>query len=75
VESTSERVLSFATARLSSADALKQITLDTLKKLGWEPPADDPEFQVDSSLADNLRTYQPLGHTGRFGPAGDLPKG
>ena len=75
VESESERVVSFATARLTAVDALKQITLDTLKKLGWEPPSSDDEWVVDSSRADNLRTHQPLGDTGRFGPTGDIPKG
>jgi hypothetical protein len=46
--------------------------LETLKKLGWEPP---PEEEVDSSKADNLRVDRPLGETGRFGPSGDLAKG
>jgi hypothetical protein len=68
-------VVSFATARLTPADALKQITVETLKKLGWEPPSGDEELAVDSSRADNLRTHQPLGETGRFGATGDIPKG
>jgi HEAT repeat protein len=75
VESEGERVVSFATARLTAVDALKQITVDTLKKLGWEPPAGDHAWDVDSSRADNLRTHQPLGETGRFGATGDIPKG
>jgi HEAT repeat protein len=68
-----ERVLSFATARLSASEALRKIALDTLKKLGWEPVAE--EEGVDSSQTDNLRVDRPLGDTGRFGPAGDLAKG
>jgi len=67
--------VSFATARLTVVDALKQITVDTLKKLGWEPPSGDHEWDVDSSRADNLRTHQPLGEAGRFGVTGDIPKG
>ncbi|MGH7230031.1 MAG: HEAT repeat domain-containing protein [Nitrospiraceae bacterium] len=72
VESEGERVMSFATSRLTAVDALKQIAMETLKKLGWEPP---PEDEVDSSKADNLRVDKPLGDTGRFGPSGDLAKG
>lgn len=72
VESEGERVMSFATSRLTAMDALKQMVLETLKKLGWEPP---PEEEVDSSQADNLRVDKPLGEIGRFGPSGDLAKG
>jgi HEAT repeat protein len=72
VESEGERVMSFATSRLTAVDALKQIALETLKKLGWEPPHED---EVDSSRADNLRADKPLGDIGRFGPSGDLAKG
>ncbi|TLY17304.1 MAG: HEAT repeat domain-containing protein [Nitrospirae bacterium] len=73
VESEGERVLSFASARLSAADALRQLVLETLQKLGWEPPQE--EEKVDSSQTDNLRVDLPLGDTGRFGPSGDLAKG
>ena len=73
VESEGERVLSFASARLTAKDALRQLVLETLEKLGWTPPSDDAA--VDSSQADNLRVDQPLGNTGRFGPSGDLAKG
>jgi hypothetical protein len=71
VESEGERVVSFATSRLTAADALRQMALDTLKKLGWESPSDE----VNSSQADNRRVDMPLGDTGRFGPSGDLAKG
>src|SRR5437867_1884614 len=73
VESEGERVLSFASARLSAVDALRQLVLETLQKLGWEPPSE--EEKVDSSQTDNLRVDLPLGDTGRFGPSGDLAKG
>ena len=73
VETEGERVMSFATSRLTLADALKQVVVETLKKLGWEPPAADEA--VNSSEADNLRVNMPLGDTGRFGPSGDLAKG
>jgi HEAT repeat protein len=73
VDTEGERVLSFATTRLSATDALRKMALDTLKKLGWEPPTE--EDSVDSSQTDNLRVDRPLGDTGRFGPSGDLAKG
>ena len=73
VEAEGERVLSFATNRLNATDALRQLVIETLEKLGWQPPTD--ESSVDSSLTDNLRVDKPLGETGRFGPAGDLAKG
>ncbi len=73
VESEGERVMSFATSRLTLADALKQVVVETLKKLGWEPPQEDEA--VSSSEADNLRVNMTLGDTGRFGPSGDLAKG
>ncbi len=65
-----ERALSFATSRMSAQEALRTLTLDTLKKLGWEPSID--EEQADSSKTDNLRVDMPLGQSGRFGPAGDV---
>ncbi|TLY35495.1 MAG: hypothetical protein E6K61_13460 [Nitrospirae bacterium] len=72
VEAEGERVLSFASSRLSAVESLKKMVLDTLRKLGWEPPLE--ERSVDSSQTDNLRVDKPLGE-GRFGPAGDLAKG
>jgi len=73
VETEGERVMSFATSRLTLADALRQVVMETLKKLGWEPPHE--EEAINSSEADNLRVNMPLGDTGRFGPSGDLAKG
>lgn len=73
IDAEGERVLSFATSRLSAAEALRKIVLDTLEKLGWVPPPEEAE--VDSTRTDNLRVDRPLGETGRFGPSGDLAKG
>jgi hypothetical protein len=55
---------------LSASEALRKLALETLRKLGWEPPPD--EEAVDSGRTDNLRVDRPLGDTGRFGPSGDV---
>lgn len=71
VEKESERVLSFASSRLSAADALTKIVYETLRKLGWEPPPEEqPEQTKDMGYTDPSK---PLGE-GRFGPSGDLVK-
>lgn len=70
VEAEQERVLSYASVRLTAKDALRLIALETLEKLGWTPPAE--ELDISSSKADNLRVERPLGETGRFGPSGDM---
>jgi HEAT repeat protein len=70
VEAEQERVLSYASVRLTAKDALRLIVLETLEKLGWSPPAE--EVEISSSQADNLRVDRPLGDKGRFGPSGDL---
>jgi hypothetical protein len=67
-----ERVLSYASVRLSAKDALRQLVMETLEKLGWTLPQED--LEVNSSLADNARVDRPLGETGRFGPSGDVAK-
>ena len=72
VEAEGERVLSYASVRLTAKDALRLIVLETLETLGWSPPAE--EVQISSSKADNLRVDRPLGDTGRFGPSGDVAK-
>lgn len=72
VEAEGERVLSYASVRLTAKDALRLIVLETLEKLGWSPPAE--EVNISSSQADNLRVERPLGDTGRFGPSGDMAK-
>jgi HEAT repeats/PBS lyase HEAT-like repeat len=65
-----ERVLSYASVRLTAKDALRQLALETLEKLGWMPAPED--VTVNSSVADNARVDMPLGDTGRFGPSGDF---
>jgi HEAT repeat protein len=70
VEAEKERVLSYASVRLTAKDALRLLVLETLEKLGWSPPAE--EVEISSSRADNLRVDRPLGDTGRFGPSGDM---
>jgi HEAT repeat protein len=65
-----ERVLSYASVRLTAKDALRQLALETLEKLGWMPAPED--IIVNSSVADNARVDMPLGDTGRFGPSGDF---
>ena len=73
VEAEGERVLSYASVRLTAKDSLRLLVVETLEHLGWMPP--DDETSVDSSQADNLRVDRPLGDIGRFGPSGDLAKG
>jgi hypothetical protein len=73
VASEGERVLSYASVRLSAKDALRQLALETLEKLGWTMPEEDKG--IDSSSADNARVDRPLGETGRFGPSGDYARG
>ncbi len=65
-----ERVLSYASVRLTAKDALRQLALETLEKLGWMPAPED--VTVNSSVVDNSRVDMPLGDTGRFGPSGDF---
>lgn len=72
VSAEGERVLSYASVRLSAKDALRQLVLETLEKLGWTLPQED--LAVNSSSVDNARVDKPLGEAGRFGPSGDLAK-
>jgi len=72
VSAEGERVLSYASVRLSAKDALRQLVLETLEKLGWILPQED--IPVDSSSVDNARVDKPLGEAGRFGPSGDIAR-
>lgn len=72
VSSEGERVLSYASVRLSAKDALKKLVLDTLEQLGWTLL--EEEATLSSSSADNARVDRPLGETGRFGPSGDVAR-
>ena len=51
-------------------DALRQLVLETLEKLGWTTAPED--VAINSSAVDNARVDMPLGDSGRFGPSGDL---
>ena len=68
-----ERILSFASARFSAADALRIIVFDTLRKLGWEPAPEDQAVEAKGSEYTNIDNV--LGQGGRFGPTGDFATG
>ena len=65
----SERVLAFASTRMTASGALKKIVLETLEKLGWEPSTRDSEASKDLEYTD---TSTVLGLEGRFGASGDF---
>ena len=69
VEKESERVLAFASTRMTASGALKKILLDTLEKLGWEPPAKEGDMSKEPEYTD---TSTVLGLEGRFGASGDF---
>ena len=72
VEKESERVLAFASTRLTASSALKKTALETLEKLGWEPLKDDSQDQLtDLQYTDPEKV---LGEEGRFGPSGDFAR-
>lgn len=72
VEKESERVLAFASTRLTASSALKKTVLETLQKLGWEPLIADGKDQIgDLQYTDPDKV---LGDEGRFGPSGDFAK-
>jgi len=67
----SERVMAFASTRLTASSALKKTVLDTLKKLGWEPLKDDDDQSTDLQYTDPDKV---LGEEGRFGASGDFAR-
>lgn len=69
VERESERVLAFASTRMTASSALKKIILETLEKLGWEPPTRESEGTKELEYTD---TSTVLGLEGRFGASGDF---
>ena len=69
VEKESERVLAFASTRMSAGSALKKTVMETLEKLGWRPPSEEGERTKDLEYTD---TSNVLGAEGRFGPSGDF---
>ena len=71
VEKESERVLAFASTRMSAASVLKKIVLDTLEHLGWKPLSEEKEVAKEMEYTD---PSQVLGQEGRFGPSGDFAR-
>ncbi|MEC4674833.1 MAG: HEAT repeat domain-containing protein, partial [Nitrospirota bacterium] len=72
VEKESERVLAFASTRLTATSALKKTVFETLEKLGWEPLKESEQEQLrelEYTDPDNV-----LGGEGRFGPSGDFAR-
>lgn len=72
VEKESERVLAFASTRLTASTALRNMVLDTLAKLGWEPPVEEEEVKSKDTEYTDLQNV--LGQEGRFGPSGDIAR-
>jgi len=71
VEKESERVMAFASTRLTASSALKKWVLDTLEKLGWEPLKDDDDQLTELQYTDPDKV---LGEEGRFGASGDFAR-
>ncbi|MCH7614817.1 MAG: HEAT repeat domain-containing protein [Nitrospinae bacterium] len=67
----SERVMAFASTRLTASSALKKTVLETLKKLGWEPLKDDDDQSTELQYTDPDKV---LGEEGRFGASGDFAR-
>ena len=68
----SERVMAFASTRLTASSALKKTVLETLEKLGWEPLKDESDDQItDLQYTDPDKV---LGEEGRFGASGDFAR-
>jgi len=68
----SERVMAFASTRLTAMSALKKTVLETLEKLGWEPLKDESDDQItDLQYTDPDKV---LGEEGRFGASGDFAR-
>lgn len=72
VEKESERILAFASTRLSAAGALRKIVYETLERLGWDVT---PEEGLEADETEYTSTDKVLGEEGRFGPAGDFAQG
>lgn len=67
----SERVMAFASTRLTASSALKKTVLEILKKLGWEPLKDDDDQSTELQYTDPDKV---LGEEGRFGASGDFAR-
>ena len=61
----SERVLAFASTRLTASSALKKVARETLDKLGWEPEKEEVESQKETEYTDTnecVRTRGSIWH-------------
>jgi HEAT repeat protein len=65
----SERVMAFASTRMTASGALRKIIIETLDKLGWEPSTRESEASKEQEYTD---TSTVLGLEGRFGASGDF---
>ncbi|UCE63910.1 MAG: HEAT repeat domain-containing protein [Nitrospirota bacterium] len=65
----SERVMAFASTRMTASGALRKIIIETLDKLGWEPSTRESEASKEAEYTD---TSTVLGLEGRFGASGDF---
>ncbi len=71
VSKESERVLAFASTRMTASGALKKVVRETLEKLGWEPEVEEKDLAKDPEYTD---TSNVLGLEGRFGNSTDFAK-
>ena len=65
----SERVMAFASTRMTASGALRKIIIETLDTLGWEPSTREREASKEQEYTD---TSTVLGLEGRFGASGDF---
>ena len=71
VDKESERVLAFASTRMTASGALKKIILDTLDKLGWRPLGGTNMETQEIEYTDTSNVLGEGGE-GRFGKSGDF---
>ncbi len=71
VEKESERVLAFASTRMTASGALKKVVLDTLDKLGWQPKDSQSKETKEIEYTDTVNVLGEGGE-GRFGKSGDI---
>ena len=71
VEKESERVLAFATTRMTASGALKKVILDTLDQLGWQPKDSLSKEAQEIEYTDTTNVLGEGGE-GRFGKSGDI---
>jgi HEAT repeat protein len=71
VDQESERVLAFATTRMTASGALKKVVLDTLDNLGWQPGEGMSKESREIEYTDTMNVLGEGGE-GRFGKSGDF---